>query len=316
MVNKSNIPIRGFIISIMLLSMGGFVLADTATTSASIGNSAPVASSVQVADGNLNLGDVFLTSNTTTQLNFSATVTDNNGCTDISAVNATFFRTNITGGSTASDNNRTHYSMICSVQSGTCTGDQDIAATYDCKMNATWYLDPTDSGSAYETTNWTINVTPYDGSGIGTSGTTVYDVKTLTSFSLLNTSINFGTLGLGANTTNTNQEIFIANLGNEPIDISLTGYGVSIGDNLSMNCTLGNITIGMLEYSKTNFTYGSGTDLSNTSTELDFDLDRGSESNQRPQNQSYYGFSIPSEGVGGTCSGNLVIVATSDPSLD
>lgn len=318
MVAKLTISKKELLPYIFILTLGIFTLAyaDTASTGANIGNSAPVASSVQIAAGNLDSGEVLLTSNQTTQLNFTAVITDNNGCTEISAVNATFFRTNITYGDNATDNNRTHYSMECTVQSGTCTGAGDIAATYDCNMNATWYLDPTDSGSYYASTNWTINVTPYDATGIGTHASNIYDVKTLTSFTLQSTSINFGALGLGGNTTNTNQNISIANLGNEPIDISLTGYGNNSGDNLSMICTLGNVTIGLLEYSNAAFTYGSGVDLSNSSTELDFDLDRGSEGTPRPESVSYYGFAVPSDGVAGSCTGNLVIVATSDPNLD
>ena len=298
------------------LSLIPFAISDTATTAVNIGNSLPVASSVTIAAGNLNGGEVELTSNQTTQINITATITDYNGCTDIDSVNATFFRTNITGGSNAADNNRTHYSMDCTVQAGTCTGDSDSAADYDCKVNVTWYADPTDSGSKFAGTNWTVNVTPYDTTGIGTSDSTIYDLKTLTSFNLIDTSINFGSLSLGQNTTTTNQDITLENLGNEGIDISFTGYGATQYDNYSMNCTLGEIPIDYLEYSASSFTYGAGNDLSNSTTELDFDLDRGNDTTTRPQKDSFYGLKIPTEGVGGSCSGNVVITATSDPSLD
>ena len=301
------------IVSIFLV---GLVLSDTASTQTNIGNAVPVASSVSVAAGNLVSGDVALVANTTRQINVTATVTDNNGCTEISSVNATFFRTNITGGLGAADNNRRHYSADCTVQSGTCTGEGDLAATYDCAMNFTWYADATDSGSHFAATNWTINVIPHDSSGAGTSASNIYDVRTLTAFTLRKSGINFGALSLGLNTTTTNQNITIENHGNEPIDISLTGYASSSGDNLSMNCTLGTIPIHYLEYSASAFTYGAGVDLTNTSTELDFDLFRGNESVVRPQKLSYFGFGIPTNGVAGSCSGNLVIVATSDPGLD
>ena len=296
-----------------------FTVSDTVTTQASVGNAAPVASSVAIAPGNLNGGDIALTANQTTLINITATITDNNGCTDIDAVNATLFRTNISGGSGASDNNRTHYtitSSACSVEAGSCTGDTDIAANYNCSINVTWYADPTDAGSLFAGTNWTVNVTPWDGGGAGTYSTTIYDLKTLSSFSLLDTTINFGTLALGQNTTSTNQNVSMQNTGNEGLDFSFTGYGVTSGDNLSMNCTLGNISIDFFEYNNTAFNYSEGTSLTNTSTELDFDLDRGSGSENRPENVSYYGFRIPTDGVGGSCSGTLVIVSTSDPTLD
>lgn len=302
--------------SLFIVICTSAVLADTATTQASIGNAQPQASSVEIADGNLDGGEISLTSNKTTQINITATITDNNGCTDLTKVNATLFRTNLTNSADSNSDNRSHYTMNCTVQSSSCTGDTDLASVYDCKVNVTWYADPTDTGSRFSQTNWTVNVTPYDGDGVGIGAISIYELKTLTSFSLQSINVNFGTLALGQNTTTTNQNISIANLGNEAIDLSLTGYGSTTGDNLSMACSLGNITISYLEYNNTAFTYGAGINLSNTTTELDFDLDRGSEASARPELPVFFGFRIPSQGVGGSCSGNLVVTATSDPNID
>lgn len=292
------------------------IAADTATSEVTVGNSAPVASTVAIADGNLVGGEISLSANVTTQVNVSATITDNNGCTDIDAVNATLFRTNITNGSIASNDNSSHYSAVCTVQSGTCTGDSDLTADYDCFMQMEWYADATDAGSQYAPTNWTVNVSPYDDDGIGTSDSTVYDLATVTAFTLLQTNISFGVLALGQNTTTNNQNISVQNIGNERIDINLTGYGTNSGDNISMNCTLGTIPIHNLEYDNASFTYGAGVDLSNSSTELEFDLNQGNESTKRPDNPVFFGFEIPSDGVGGSCNGNVVIVAVSDPGAD
>jgi len=286
------------------------VFAATASTSTTITNAVPVASSTSLNGA----GDITLTTNTTTSILGTATITDNNGCDDVTGVTATLFRTNITSGSGASNNNQTHYSATC-VNNSDCSGGADLTVTYNCTFSMEHFTDPTDAGSSYADTNWTFNVTPTDGSG-GTSDSTVQEVNTLTSMSLDTSSIAFGAIPLGGNTTTTNKNTTIANHGNEGLDVSLTGYGASSDDNLSMDCTTGDINIAYLEYSGSTFTYGSGTDLSNTTTELDLDVVQGNDTTQRPTQPIFYGFGLPTTGVGGSCTGTVVITAVSDSGLD
>ena len=305
---KNKILLMLTLACIAVFLMLGIVNAETASTSASVTNSVPVASSAA-------LPVITLTSNTTTNVRGNITITDNNGCEDITSVTSTLFRTNITGGSGAADNNRTHYSATCVSNSDCTAGGSDLTETYNCTFSMTHYADPTDAGSLYAATNWTFNVTPSDGT-TGTSDSTVQELNTLTSLSLDTSSVAFGTLALGADTGSSNTNTTIANHGNEGLDVSLTGFGSSAGDNLSMTCTIGTTAINKLEYNNTGFTYGGGIALTNTTTELDLDIAQGSDSTPRPTKDVRYGFGLPSTGVEGSCTGTLTITAVSDPTTD
>jgi len=282
-----------------------------ASSSATVTNSVPVASS-PVLDGGT---AITLTTNASTSVIGTVTITDNNGCEDITSVNATLFRTNLTGGSGAADDNASHYSIECTAEADCTAGGSDLTRGYNCTFNVTHYADPTDAGSTNAAANWTFNATPYDGT-TGTVASTTQELNTLTSLSLDTSTIAFGSLALGANTSTSNQNTSIANHGNEGLDVSLTGFGATSGDNFSMNCTSGNLQIHNLEYSGASFTFGAGTDLTNTSTELDLDLLRGNQTITRPTRLVYYGLIFPSTGVGGSCTGTVSITATSDPNVD
>ncbi|MBI4147723.1 hypothetical protein HY490_00360 [Candidatus Woesearchaeota archaeon] len=306
--------------AVLVLAVAGVVvvlprLADAAnsSTSASVTNAAPVASSPVLNGGS----DITLTSNTTKSILTTITITDNNGCEDISSVAGKLFRTTVTDGAGAADNNRTHYTSTCVANNDCTAGGSDLTKTFNCTFVMTWYADATDAGSANASTNWTFTATPSDASVSGTNASAVQEVNTLTSMSLETTSIAYGTLALGGDTGATNQNITIANHGNENLDVSLTGYGSSSGDNKSMSCTIGKVEINKLQYNSSSFTYGtSGVGLSNVTTELDLDVAQGSDSTVRPSKPVYFGFGLPSTGVGGSCTGTVVITAVSDPNTD
>lgn len=285
------------------------VLAANATTSAQIGNAPPIASSASLNGGSA----ITLTANTTTQINASATISDSNGCLDVTSASAVLYRTSVGVG--ASDNNLNHYSIACT-RGSDCSGALDNTVTYTCSFDLYWYADPTDAGSAYESDQWEVQITPSDDQGTGTEDNDSRELNTLTAFSLLDSSISFGTLDLGGNTTNTNQETRLENHGNEQLDINVRGYGLSELDGLAMTCDTGNISVSYLEYHYDMFTYGSGTDLTNSDVEMNIDLAQGNELDSRPETTIYYGLGVPGAGVQGSCSGTVVLSAVSDPGQD
>lgn len=309
-----SITILGLIIAAVAaatLFLVPLVIAEDASSTASVTNSAPTASSASLDGGSV----ITLTANTTTTVVGEATVTDNNGCEDITSVNGTLYRTNLTGGSNNVDDNQTHYTVNCTPEADCTAGGSDLTRTYNCSFSVTHYADPTDAGSLNANTNWTFNATPTDGTE-GTSDTDEQELNTLSALGLQDTTIAFGALALGADTGATNTNTTVANTGNEVLDVNLTGYGASSGDNLSMSCTIGTVPILNLEYNSTPFTYGGGIDLSNSSTELDLDIARGSDSDPIPLKEITYGFLMPSTGVEGSCTGTVSITAQSDPNTD
>jgi len=283
------------------------VMADDVNTTAEVENIPPYPTSVE-----LNFGtDIELEPGITTEVLGTAIIIDENGCDELQTVIAVLFRSDIPLGVNASDDGRNHYSGSCFSQ-GDCV---DTSETYHCEFSVQHYADATDAGSNFSSTNWTFWIMPYD-LFEGTSGIDQQEIQTLTSLVVTTTSMDFGAIPLGGNTSGVNEQIDVENQGNEHLDIELSGYGISGGDGYSMGCTLGEVNIDKLEYSISPFTYGLGIPMTSSSTEIDFDLRYGSDSGGSPGKSTYFGMGFPSSGIGGTCSGTVSITAVSDPDLD
>jgi len=292
------------------------VRADQATSSASVTNSLPVASSVCVSDDGTGCSDsaVNLTEATTKTVTVTFTVTDNNGCEDIDShatldTKAVFYRTNVAEGSGCTADNNNCYTMNCTQDTNSCTaGGADLTATYTCTASVQFYADPTDAGT-YATTDWTATAIPRDNAG--TDGTTAGDTIEMNTLTALNVTatIAYGALALGANTGTTDQTTVVTNTGNEQIDIQLDGYGSVDGDGKAMVCTIGSTTIGNERYSTSaSVDWSSKTQLSDTATTLDtFNLAKGATSTKNV----YWGLGMPSTGAGGSCTGKVNFTAVS-----
>lgn len=271
----------------------------------------PVASNVSIDSG---AASVTLTEGSTKNVVCIAVVTDDDGCEDIVTTTAVFYRTSVTGGAGAADDNNNHYSINCVVDSGSCTGGGDLTATYTCTFPVYYYADPTDAGD-YEATDWTCQVAPSDGVGEGTANTDTIEMASLAGLDVEST-INYGELALGTDTESVNQQTIITNKGNVQIDIKLDGYGSEDGDGKSMICSIGSIPIGNEEYSTSAFTYGTGTNLTDTAVEIDLDVPQQTDDANPSTKEVYWGFGMPSAGVGGSCSGTVVFTAVNDIGKD
>ena len=104
--------------------------------------------------------------------------------------------------------------------------------------------------------------------------------------------------------------------------MSLSGYAINEGDNLSMNCTLGslkNISINYEKYNLTDSTAGSLTlsqfeadyiNLTSSPVVKKFDLNyRQNDGENEAFNSTYWRIYVP-VGVAGSCQGNIVFGAT------
>ena len=318
MIKKQKKAIPWFLILIVICFVFGLnfwaleVEADQATSSATVTNSLPTASSVSVNSG---AASMTLTEATTTAVTVTFTVTDNNGCQDIDshATNdtvAVFYRTNVSGGASCTPDNNNCYSLSCSQDGGSCTaGGSDLDATYTCTASIQFYADATDAGT-YVATNWTATATPRDNAGTdGNTGADTIEMATTTALNVTAT-IAYGELALGANTGTGDQTTTVTNTGNDnPIDIQLDGYGSIDGDGKAIVCTIGSITVGYERYSLSASTdWSSKTQLTDTATTLSsFDLAKGVSSTKGV----YWGLGMSSSGASGSCSGKVNFTAVS-----
>ena len=82
---------------------------------------------------------IVLSESTTTSVSVTATITDGNSCTDISTVTAFLYRSGIGyGGCDTTQEGNSNYcypQITCYVVGGTCSGDTDSSASYNCSFS-------------------------------------------------------------------------------------------------------------------------------------------------------------------------------------
>jgi len=285
----------------------GFEASGHQTDSFSVNNVNPVVSSVALNSGN----NITLTENTTTNITITGTVTDNNSCTDLSSVVTSLYRSGITysgcdaGGE--SDNNNCYPNVSCSaVGSGnTCEGSSDTSVDYTCTVTVQFHADPTDGGSSdtiYYSQNWltTIKATDDDAGSGNTEVSTGVEMSSLIALNITGT-INYGSLAPGGDSGSSPQSTTATNTGNVGLDIEVSGT--------TMTGPGTPIPIGNQEYKATTFTYGSGTDLSGTPTEMELNILKTITTGSPATKSLYWGLGIPAGQLSGAYSGSNTIGA-------
>ncbi|MBD3247744.1 hypothetical protein GF382_00445 [Candidatus Falkowbacteria bacterium] len=271
-----------------------------------------VSPSIGVGTVSLNSGsDINLNIKGASEVEVAATtnsVTDQNGCTDLNGATSTMYLSGVAGGSDCSaDDNDCYTVSSCTLSS--CTGADDPTATYTCSTTFAFHTIPTDAGvgGGYDAMSWYAKITATDDNSVSTSSsyTTLNGVEVVSAAALdvTEVQIDFGVVDSNGNTGSWNASTTVINYGNTPLDTEL------YGDDL-LESWVGPSLIGVenQEFSTSTFTYGSGTDLTASSSPgLNLNVDIA-----RPTNQSdlsdiiYWGIQVPL----GTISGNYYGVNT------
>jgi len=198
------------IIAILMAGMVAMAIAvptamsDTATTSATVNNVAPVVSSVTVTPGSVDLNPC----PDTTPIKVEASVSDDNGADDISKVEITALK----------DSNGND-------ASGNITETLPVSMTYNSssgKYEATLHLNCTTPNGGY-----TVEVTATDKGGLTGTNTGTFTVGITCALEIDFSSVNFGAINPGSSSTVTGDDNFsagdgkptIKNIGNVNIDV-------------------------------------------------------------------------------------------------
>ncbi|MEK7499978.1 MAG: hypothetical protein AAB649_05230, partial [Patescibacteria group bacterium] len=187
------------------------VFAANVTSSVVVGNAAPTVTSVVLN----NAGSVVLTANQTTNVSVNATISDNNGCADITQGTTTImiYRSTITSSTcltTASDLNC--YRATTFTASSTCASNSVNTTT---TFAVQYFADATDSSSSYSAQNWLATVIFKDANnGTGTGDATGQELITLNAINVTTSSINYGTIAASSTSGGTNQVATTSNAGN------------------------------------------------------------------------------------------------------
>ncbi len=296
-----NIAIGIFLLGAVLVF--NEILAATVSSSVIVGNSSPTASAVLVNGG---VSPIVLNANATTAVTVAATITDNNGCSDVFSAGTTtvyLFRSGFTSSSCIASQNPTNcYKQ--SFQQNSCSGTSTTAfATSTFAVQ--YFAQATDASSSFPGQYWMATVIVQDGSNATSSADSPQTVvlNTLTAINLATTTINYGIVPANTNTGSTNQQVMVANVGN-----SSTTVQVSANPTLTSGSNI--IATSSQTYSSSSFTYGvGGISLSGTPTAIPGFAITAPTSTATSSRTSYWGLGVPAGTATGTYSGTNVFTA-------
>jgi len=284
-----------------LHSVASPVELDTVKIGVSTSNTAPAVSNVSLNSGS----NISLIENSTKAVDVTATVTDSQGCSTISTVQAKIFRSSL-GSSCASDYNNCYTVESCTQDNGSCSGAGDNDATYTCSFNVYYFAEPTDEGSPNASDTWQAWVQATDNGSLTGSNTNSSQSIELNTFQALDVSstLSYGSMAPGDTSSTLNKTVTITNTGNSSIDIEISGTDMSKGNNtIAVNKQKYSISAGTI--------YDNGTSLSETPTKVVIDLTKPIST--APITATFYwGVAIP-EGIAyGSYTGTQTYTAVSD----
>jgi len=302
---------------VALIFSVALVLADsnTSNTAVTVTNSAPVISALSF-NGSSNLT---LTEDTFVNASATMTITDANGCGEISSVTAQFSFASTTG--EADGTECTYDSNICYIAEtclATTTGQTCSTDTveYDCGFQIWYPARPTDGSSPGLTAAlWYVTATTSDGTDTDTATNTseTIDIITLSSLNI-DGSISYPDTSAGNNTGATNQAIVATSTGNVALDIVISGdvmctdYATCDGDVMQP---------GQQKFDTTDQTYASLTNtLAATTSPVTIEIALATTSatttGSDPSNTIYWGIAIPSAQPKGSYTGQNTFLGTLD----
>jgi len=276
------------------------------------GNTAPTINEVSLNSK----GAINLIENSQIDISASASVTDLDGCDDISGVKAIVYRYSTYTASCSNDpNNCYDQDQFNCVADGACSSNTQ---PYNCYASSSmqFFTDPTDAGSSFSADEWVVTVIASDSywedvssNSYDDNDETDVEVNTLTALEITaGDPINYETVIVGQNTGAVNQTVTVKNTGNKGMDIMV------YGTNLTGVC--GTITVGNQQYASTSFAYNDyGETLLVTPGERYYNGAVGwikPTSSTPITNNIYWGINVPEGTAVGVCSGTNTFSATSE----
>jgi hypothetical protein len=259
-------------------------------------NSLPVVSNVLV-NGEKSID---LTENSTTTVNWTATITDGNGYENLSTATGKLYRSDL-GSSCSPDNNNCYSDSSCNFTD--CDGNN---CTANCSANIYFFADPTDDGD-YIDEYWQGSVEAtdnYNESNSAISTSTLTDVNTLKAFSI-SSSIVYGEVFADSDTGSSNTVTTVTNTGNTLINLEVTGdymctdYPSCGGDSIEPKYQ---------EYNLNTFVYGNGTTLTISPVVVNVGISKPTSTPSNSFKNIYWGIGIPNSTEAGNYQGATTIL--------
>ncbi len=252
----------------------------------------------------LNSGlDIDLTPNSSKAVNFTATVSDENGFSDIDVVEGKVYRSGV-GKECVEDLNNCYYDSSCTLSG--CSGN---SCTATCEVSLAFFSDATDSGN-YSSEYWLAWIKATDvksESGENISPSDVVDVNSLLTIST-SSSIAYGKI-LPTKTSGLKQTP-VENHGNRTLDLRISGDDMCTD---YPDCLGDKINVDNQEYDSSSFIYGEGNLLSKDLVPLDIDIPKSQVIPSNSSKNVYWILGIPQTTPWGNYYGSNTIVSIVSP---
>jgi hypothetical protein len=280
----------------------------TSTYQVAVSNQVPTGSGLACCFGNTGqalttCGTTYTMSSATNyDMDCNVTISDGNGYLDMGDgwVNMTWYRSSVAWNS-AQSNDTLYLNSSCKNLSSTANGN---TLMYQCQIKNIKYW--ADAGT------WKLLINSSDGTGAGTPYSTDFTISSVPAL-WQSSTINFGSMGLGE-ISDVNKISITNNTGNARIRITAQASGATMG------CTIGSIPAGNISYDVGNTTFALACGHLDTTDQwwascnnLSIPDCSGSCLSPFATNSSSWGISIPSAGVGGSCSLSVTITANLYP---
>lgn len=236
---------------------------------------------------------ITLNANSLKVVSCNASIRDYNGISTVDNVHARFFHSS--SSLLAADDNNTHYS------NANCTQyEQDgIYGNYTCNLTLTYYAT---NGT------WNCTIVANDSSGLYGNNSNRTNISAMLALNVT-TLIDYGQMNIGD--TSTNQTANVTNVGNVPINVSVSGYGRTPGDGLGFVCEQGNLTVGLQHFSlNISANYTSKQNLTSAQQQVMGLTVPKPQNDSAVTNTTYWQLYLnPGQNVFGLCNGTIVFQA-------
>jgi len=286
------------IITVASLVAGGFVaqtiFAANLSSQVVVATSIPTVSGVAINNGT----PITLTAATTTAISVNATITDANGCGEITGGTSTIvlYRSGIPSSTCmAGANPLDCYVATVFTASSTCAGGTQTATT---TFAVQYFAQATDASSSFSAQNWLATVIFKTADNTtGTADAGGVELNTLTAISVTTSSINYGALTANTNTGSTDQLTVVANAGDSSSSLQLAAQSTLVSG-------VNSIATSSQAFSTSTFTYpGTSTALTGSNVAVSGFLLTSPTSSTNVTSTIYWGLLVPNSTPTGTYTG-------------
>ncbi len=223
---------------------------------------------------------------TTTRVYATGTVTDLNGVADLLYATSTIYRSGVSPTCTADNNN-----CYISANSPQCTFTDcgATSCTVSCYADIFFHADPTDFGT-YSGEDWSAFVEVEDASGgYDMESASPVELGTMRGLDVVS-GINYGTVDINQNTGSFNPVTTINNIGNEAIDVNISGTDMTDGGVSTIPATQQRLSTTTFDYSSCGAACQT---LTQVGVALEVDLDKPTTDTPPVDDDIYWGVEVP-----------------------